>query len=69
MLPDREENVSDILEELVASIDRAIAALKSRGDVRFSADAENLLRVRRILEELDPAEIEALLEDDDDEEE
>ena len=61
--------MSDILEELVESIDRAIAALKSRGDVRFSADAENLLRIRRILEELDPAEIEALLEDDDDDEE
>ncbi len=59
--------MSDILEELVESIDRAIAALKSRGDVRFSTDAENLLRVRRILEELDPAEIEALLEDDEEE--
>ena len=60
--------MSNILEELVESIDRAIAALKSRGDDRFSTDAENLLRVRRILEELDPAEIEALLEDDDEEE-
>ncbi|MEE9291988.1 MAG: hypothetical protein V3U83_03560 [Acidobacteriota bacterium] len=59
--------MSDILEELVESIDRAIAALKSRGDIHFSTDAENLLRVRRILEELDPAEIEALLEDDEEE--
>ncbi len=67
MLPDSEENVSDILEELVASIDKAIAALKSQGGVGFSTDAENLLRVRRILEELDPAEIEALLEDDEEE--
>ncbi|MCZ6696722.1 MAG: hypothetical protein O7A63_09325 [Acidobacteria bacterium] len=60
--------MSDILKDLVESIDKAIAALKSNRDVRFSTDAENLLRIRRILEGLDPAEIEALLEDDDEEE-
>ncbi len=67
-MPDSEGNMSDILKDLVESIDKAIAALKSKRDVRFSTDAENLLRIRRILEGLDPAEIEALLEDDDEEE-
>ncbi len=59
--------MGDILEDLLDSIDRAIATLKSRSEARFSGDAENLVRVRRVLEGLDPEEIEALLEDDDEE--
>jgi len=54
--------VSDILEELLDSIDRAIVLLKARPEARYSGDIENLLRVRRILTGLDPEEIEALLE-------
>ena len=56
--------MGDILEELLDSIDRALALLKARPEARNSADVENLLRVRRILEGLDPDEIEALLEDE-----
>jgi hypothetical protein len=54
--------VSDILEELLESIDRALVLLKARPEARYSGDVENLLRVRRILSGLDPEEIEALLE-------
>ncbi len=54
--------MSDILEELLDSIDRALVLLKARPEARYSGDIENLLRVRRILTGLDPEEIEALLE-------
>jgi len=56
--------VSDLLEELLDSIDRAIVLLKARPEARYSGDVENLLRVRRILSGLDPEEIEALLEEE-----
>jgi hypothetical protein len=56
--------VSDILEELLDSIDRAVVLLKARPEARYSGDVENLLRVRRILTGLDPEEIEALLEEE-----
>jgi len=56
--------VSDILEELLESIDRALVLLKARPEARYSGDVENLLRVRRILSGLDPEEIEALLEEE-----
>jgi len=56
--------VSDLLEELLDSIDRAIVLLKARPEARYSGDIENLLRVRRILSGLDPEEIEALLEEE-----
>jgi len=55
------------VDELLESIDRALAALKSRGGARDSGDIENLLRVKHILEGLDPDEVDALLEKDDDE--
>jgi hypothetical protein len=55
------------VDELLESIDRALAALKSRGETRYSGDIENLLRVRHILEGLDPDEVDALLEKDEDE--
>ena len=54
--------MSDLLEELLDSIDRALVLLKARPEARYSGDIENLLRVRRILTGLDPEEIEALLE-------
>jgi hypothetical protein len=59
--------LSEILDELLNSIDQAIAALKATSGPQFTEDAENLLRIRRILEGLDPDEIEALLETDEEE--
>jgi hypothetical protein len=56
--------VSDTLDELLESIDRAMVLLKSRPEARFSGDVDNLLRVKRVLEGLDPEEIDALLEDE-----
>ena len=56
--------MTDLLEDLLDSIDRAVALLKARPEARFGIDIENLLRVKRILEGLDPEEIEALLEDE-----
>jgi hypothetical protein len=56
--------VGDLLEELLESLDRALVLLKARSEARYSADVENLLRVKRILEGLDPEEVEALLEDE-----
>jgi len=56
--------VGDLLEELLDSLDRALVLLKARSEARHSADVENLLRVKRILEGLDPEEVEALLEDE-----
>jgi len=54
--------------DLLDTIDRATVALKQRPEARYGDDIDNLLRVRRILEALDPDEIEALLEDEDEEE-
>jgi len=59
--------LSDILEELLDSLDRAVATLKSRTTGVTGGDVENLLRVKRILEGIDPDEIVALLEDDEEE--
>jgi len=56
--------VSDVLEELLESIDRALVLLKARPEARYSGDVENLLRVKRILEGLDPDEVDALLEEE-----
>jgi hypothetical protein len=56
--------VSHVLDELLESIDRALVLVKSRPEARFSSDVDNLLRVKRILEGLDPDEIDALLEDE-----
>ena len=56
--------MGDVLEELLDSIDRALVLLKARPEGRYSGDIENLLRVKRILEGLDPEEIDALLEDE-----
>ena len=60
--------LSETVDELLESIDRALALLKSRSEGRFSADVENLLRVKRVLQGLDPDEVDALLEEDEEEE-
>lgn len=59
--------MSDTLDELMESLERALVLLKGRPEARFSGDVDNLLRVKRILEGLDPEEIDALLEDDEEE--
>jgi hypothetical protein len=56
--------VGDVLEELLDSIDRALVLLKARPEARYTGDIENLLRVKRILQGLDPDEVEALLEEE-----
>ena len=55
------------VDDLLESIDRALATLKSKGEGRHADDIENLLRVKRVLEGLDPDEVDALLEVDEDE--
>ena len=57
------------VDELLESLDRVLSLLKSRSEGRLNADAENLLRVKRVLEGLDPDEVDALLEEDEGEEE
>ncbi|MBI4168732.1 MAG: hypothetical protein HY510_02195 [Acidobacteria bacterium] len=56
--------MSDTLDELLESIDRALVLLKNRPEARYGADVENLLRIKRILEGLDPDEIDALLDEE-----
>jgi hypothetical protein len=56
------------MEELLESIERALVVLKARPEARYASDVENLMRIKRILQGLDPEEIDALLEDDDEEE-
>lgn len=58
-----------MVDDLLDSIDRALAIMKKRPEAQLVGDIENLLRVKQILEGLDPEEIEALLEDDEDYEE
>jgi len=59
--------MSQTVDELLESIDHALALFKSRGEARHSGDVENLLRVKKVLESLDPDEVDALLEDDEEE--
>ncbi len=56
--------MSDLLEELLESIDRALVLLKARPEARYTGDVENLLRVKRVLQGLDPEEVDALLEEE-----
>ena len=56
------------VEELLQAIDEAMSLMKGRGAGRYSAEVANLLRVKKVLERLDPDEVEALLEDEDEEE-
>ena len=56
--------MGDVLEELLDSIDRALVLLKARPEARYTGDIENLLRIKRILEGLDPEEIDAFLEEE-----
>ena len=59
--------MGDLMEELLESIERALVVLKARPEARYASDVENLIRIKRILQGLDPEEIEALLEDDEEE--
>jgi hypothetical protein len=52
------------LEELLESIDRAIVALETRSATRHVTDVANLNSVKRVLGGLDPDEVDALLEDE-----
>lgn len=61
--------MSETVDELLESLERVLSLLKARAEARLGGDIENLLRVKRILEGLDPDEVDALLEDDEDEEE
>jgi hypothetical protein len=60
--------MTSTVDELLASLDQALALLKQRGEARYGVDVENLLRVKRVLEGLDPDEVDALLEDEDEHE-
>ena len=55
------------MEDLLESIDRALVLLKARPEARYAGDVENLLRIKHILQGLDPEEIEALLEEEEEE--
>jgi hypothetical protein len=59
--------VGDLMEDLLESIDRALVLLKARPEARYAGDVENLLRIKHILQGLDPEEIEALLEEEEEE--
>ncbi len=59
--------MGETVEELLETIERALSLMKGRGEARLSGDIENLLRIKRVLESLDPAEVDALLEEDDEE--
>ncbi|MBI1949900.1 MAG: hypothetical protein HYS34_00865 [Acidobacteria bacterium] len=56
--------MGDLMEELLESIDRALVLLRARPEARYAGDIENLMKIRRVLQGLDPEEIEALLEDE-----
>jgi hypothetical protein len=60
--------MASTVEELLQAIDEAMSLMKGRGTGRYTAEVENLLRVKKVLERLDPDEVEALLEDEDEEE-
>jgi hypothetical protein len=60
--------MNQTVDELLDSIDQALALMKKEGESRFG-DVENLLRVKRVLESMDPDEVDALLDEDEEEEE
>ena len=60
--------MSTTVDELLDSIDQALALMKkTKSGAHSAADLENLLRVKRVLEGLDPDEVDALLEEDEEE--
>lgn len=59
--------MSDTVDEMLQSLERAIAALKVRGEARYANDIDNLVRVKSVIQGLDPDEVDALLEDDEEE--
>ena len=60
--------MSETLDELLKTIDRALSLMKSQAEVKFGDDIENLLQIRRVLENLGSPEIDAMLAEDDEEE-
>jgi hypothetical protein len=61
--------MSDTVDDLLHAIESAITLMRSRPETRDSVDIENLRLVRRVLEGMDPLEIEEILEAAEDEEE
>jgi len=61
--------MSDTIDDLLHAIETAVAIMQSRPETRDSVDIENLLRVRQVLEGMDPIEIDEILEAEADEEE
>lgn len=60
--------MSETLDELLKTIDSALSLMKSQAEVKFGDDIENLLQIRRVLENLGSPEIDAMLAEDDEEE-
>jgi len=58
--------MSQTVDELLDAIDQAMALMKKSGQGRFKGEVENLVKAKRVIEGLDPEEVEALLEEDED---
>ncbi len=61
--------MSDTIDDLLHAIESAVAVMSARPETRDSVEIENLLRIKRVLEGMDPVEIDEILEADEDEEE
>ena len=59
--------MSQNVDELLDAIDQAMALMKKTGEGRFRLEVAGLVKVKRVLEGLDPEEVEALLEEDEEE--
>ena len=59
--------MSQTVDELLDALDQAMALMKKTGEGRFRAEVAGLVKVKRVLEGLDPEEVEALLEEDEEE--
>jgi len=59
--------MSQTVDELLDAIDQAMALMKKSGQGRFKGEVESLVKAKRVIEGLDPEEVEALLEEDEDE--
>ncbi|HKQ97157.1 MAG TPA: hypothetical protein VJV75_04715 [Candidatus Polarisedimenticolia bacterium] len=59
--------MSQMVDELLDAIDQALALMKKTDKARFLNEVDGLVKVKRVLEGLDPEEVEALLEDDEEE--
>jgi len=56
--------MSQSVDELLDALDQAMALMKKTGEGRFRQEVAGLVKVKRVLEGLDPEEVEALLEED-----